>query len=182
MVQLWPVVPRGRGIDAVWRSNGPKPYAVIEAKASCDPTKSLRALLGEAGDKTERQGANSGTGTGRGGGLGRRGGTTGDTAVRQSNGMVTQMSISWINARLQRAVGAGTYTQMRRQGYSRHVLFFSVPHGVAHAEALILHGSGRPVEHSSHASHQLTREWVDNQIAQVVNDRAGVAPESRRNR
>jgi hypothetical protein len=55
-VQLWPTLVRGRGIDAVWKTTGAaKPYAIIEAKASYDPTKSLKALLGEAGDKTEGQ-------------------------------------------------------------------------------------------------------------------------------
>ena len=49
LIPLWPPIPRGRGIDAVWKSNGPKPYAVIEAKASYNPAKSLAALLGEAG-------------------------------------------------------------------------------------------------------------------------------------
>ena len=97
LVQLWPIQIRGRGIDAVWKSKGAKPYAVIEAKASYDPTKKLRTLLGEAGDKTERDGNNSGAGANRGGGAGRRGGgNTGPTATRQTNGKVTQMSHGWI--------------------------------------------------------------------------------------
>ena len=101
LVQLWPIQIRGRGIDAVWKSKGAKPYAVIEAKASYDPTKKLRTLLGEAGDKTERDGNNSGAGANRGGGAGRRGGgNTGPTATRQTNGKVTQMSHGWIEKRL----------------------------------------------------------------------------------
>ena len=47
---------RGRGIDAVWRSGGKtgktgKPYAVVEAKASANPTRLLKDLLGDAADK-----------------------------------------------------------------------------------------------------------------------------------
>ncbi len=50
MMQLWPCLPRGRGIDAVWKTTGSaKPYAIIEAKASYDPTKSLSQLLKDAG-------------------------------------------------------------------------------------------------------------------------------------
>jgi len=188
MVQLWPVLPRGRGIDAVWRSGGAKPYAIIEAKASYDPTKGLASLLGEAGDKNERGGANNGTSAGRGGGAGRRGaGSTGSTAVRQSNGKVTQMSHSWIDLRLARAVGATSphLNDLRREvrgasNYSRHVLFFSIPQAVAHAEALILHASGRDVQQAMHASHDITREWGDNQISQIVNDRAGLTDTAKR--
>lgn len=185
LVQLWPCIPRGRGLDAVWKTtNGPKPYAVIEAKASYDPTKSLAALLGEAGDKTERGGSNAG-------GLKRRGGAggqsaTGPAAVRQTNGKVTQMSHDWIEKRLPRALRshpAELQVLRTRKGvaYSRHVLFFSIPQAVAHAEAIILHASGRPVEHASHAAHELTREWGDNQIEQVVNERADI-PEAARHK
>lgn len=186
MVQLWPVLPRGRGIDAVWRSGGARPYAVIEAKASYDPTKSLRALLGEAGDKTERSGSNTSSSNGRSGGAGRRGGGRGgggSGAPRQSNGMVTQMSKSWIELRLMRAVGSTSLdAAIKNQGYSRHVLFFSIPQAVAHAEALVLHPSGRQVQPESHASHSVTREWTDNQISQVVNDRAGRSDPTQRRR
>lgn len=189
MVQLWPVVPRGRGIDAVWRSNGPRPYAVIEAKASCDPTKSLRALLGEAGDKTEggSRASNAGSGSRRGGGAGSRGrgASHGDSSStpRQPNGAITQMSKAWIERRLARAVGSiPLEAAIKRQGYTRHVLFFSLPQAVSHAEALILHGSGRQVAPQSHASHAVTREWSDNQISQVVNDRAGLVEPTQRRR
>jgi hypothetical protein len=178
LIPLWPCIPRGRGIDAVWKSKGPKPYAVIEAKASYDPTKSLRALLGEAGDKTERGGSAGGS-SGRGGGAGRRGGSGGGS-VRQANGKVTQMGLAWIDARLVKATGAVEAQRIRRLGYSRHVLFFSIPQAVAHAEALILHVAGRPVEHSFHSAHQVTREWGDNQISQVVNDRASIPTGQRR--
>lgn len=46
LVQLWPIKIRGRGIDAVWKCNGSKPYAVIEAKASYDPTKKTPGIAG----------------------------------------------------------------------------------------------------------------------------------------
>jgi hypothetical protein len=58
LVQLWPPIPRGRGIDAVWKTNSGKPYAIVEAKASCNPAKSLGQLLGEAADKNESNAAN----------------------------------------------------------------------------------------------------------------------------
>ena len=189
MVQLWPVLPRGRGIDAVWRTGGAKPYAVIEAKASYDPTKSLASLLGEAGDKNERAGAGGGGTSGQGGGTGRRGKNSGggSASVRQSNGKVTQMSHGWIQACIRRAVVAGSrdWPRLRDGGqgvYSRHVLFFSIPQAVSHAEALILHASGRSPGASVHSAHQSTREWVDNQISQVVNERAGIPGAQRRSR
>lgn len=181
LVQLWPCIPRGRGIDAVWKSGGIKPYAVIEAKASFDPTKGLRALLGEAGDKNERTTPNSGSLKRRTGTAGQ--GAAGGTAVRQTNGMVTQMSKSWVETRMGKAVrDRGLAETVLKAGYTRHVLFFSIPQAVAHAEALILHGSGRAVEHKMHSAHQITREWRDNAIAQVVNDRASIAPDQRRSR
>jgi hypothetical protein len=184
LIPLWPCIPRGRGIDAVWKSGGRKPYAIIEAKASYDPTKSLKALLGEAGDKTERGGAASGSGSGRGGGAGRRGGSAGPTTIRQTNGKVTQMGHGWVGARLQRAVGATSadWPVLRDGGkavYSRHVLFFSIPQAVAHAEALILHTAGRTVQHSFHAAHATTREWTDSDIDKVVDNRAGIKDSAR---
>ncbi len=175
MVQLWPMRARGRGIDAVWKNDGAKPYAIIEAKASYDPTRTLNALLGEAGDKTEKSGSNTGKGTGRGGGAGRRGGgSTGPTATRQTNGKVTQMSKPWIATRLQSATGSVSMSDdITKRGYTRHVLFFSIPHAVAHAEALILHAASEAVVPSMHATHQITREWGDSDIESVVNRRAG---------
>lgn len=187
LVPLWPCIPRGRGIDAVWKTTGAaKPYAVIEAKASYDPTKSLKALLGEAGDKTE---SSSGTNTPygqrkRGGRFGARGSSSESGAVRQTNGNVTQMSHAWIERRLPRALSnratdLQVFRRLKGAAYSRHVLFFSIPQAVAHAEALLLHASGRAVEHDVHAAHELTREWGDNQIEQVVNERADIPAASR---
>lgn len=179
LVQLWPIQIRGRGIDAVWKNKGAKPYAVIEAKASYDPTKKLRALLGEAGDKTERGGNNSGAGANRGGGAGRRGGgNPGPTATRQTNGKVTQMSHGWIEKRLKTMTLSDAKAQIdlrtrKEKAYTRHVLFFSIPQAVSHAEALILHTAGKSLDASMHATHQVTREWTDSDIEKVVDNRAG---------
>lgn len=42
----------------MWKTaGGAKPDAVIEAKTSYDPTKGLKALLGEAGDKGRKAAA-----------------------------------------------------------------------------------------------------------------------------
>ena len=185
LIPLWPPVPRGRGIDAVWKSGGAKPYAIIEAKASYDPTKSLKALLGEAGDKTEAGGTAASSAGRRSGRSGSKGSTSSGGSVRQANGKVTQMSHDWIRARLQRAVGAGSreWSRLRDGGrgvYARYVLFFSIPQAVSHAEALIKLTARQQVQHSFHAAHQTTREWGDNQISQVVNERAGITPAQRR--
>lgn len=188
LIQLWPCAPRGRGIDAVWRTNnGPKPYAIIEAKASYDPTKSLAALLGEAGDKKENSQGSPAPASGRTGRSGRRGNASSSGTLRQINGKITQMSHSWIERRLPSALASNprdlqVLRQLKAAAYSRHVLFFSIPQAGAHAEALILHASQRDVEAGFHATHQATREWTDNQIAQVVNDRAGVPAMNRRSR
>jgi hypothetical protein len=183
LVQLWPCVPRGRGIDAVWATpGGKKPYAVIEAKASYAPTKSLHALLGEAGDKNDSEGNGGGGASGKGGGAGRRGKKSGDGSkeVRQTNGKVTQMSKSWVNARLLKATGSKSVaSDISTNGYSRHVLFFSIPHAAAHAEALILSASGHAPHHQFHEAHQLTREWTDADLDKVVDNRAGVKDAAR---
>ena len=61
----------------------------------------------------------------------------------------------------------------RKVLYTRHVLFFSIPHAVSHAEALILHTAGKSVDASMHGTHQVTREWTDSDIEKVVDNRAG---------
>lgn len=181
LVQLWPVIPRGRGIDAVWKSSGPKPYAIIEAKASYDPTKGLKALLGEAGDKTESSAGTNKPSGGRTGRTGSKGGASSAGPLRQTNGKVTQMSHGWISGkRLSKAVDSEILAKtIIRSGYTRHVLFFSIPHAVAHAEALILHTAGKTVDPDMHATHQVTREWRDSDIERVVDNRAGVSGTAR---
>lgn len=182
---MWPLNVRGRGIDAVWRTEkGPRPYAIVEAKASVDPSKGLGQLLDEAWDKNESDRLNSNPTSARGGGAGRRGrGGSGDV-TRQKNGKVTQMSHGWIESRIGSAVNhessvLETFRSRKRMAYSRHVLFFSLPQAAAHSEALITLLAGRPVDQGFHAGHEVTREWIDNQIERVVNDRAGVAPVDR---
>lgn len=184
MVQLWPCIPRGRGIDAVWKSNGHKPYAIIEAKASFNPAKSLGQLLGEAGDKNGSDASTGGPGSDKGGGHSRGKGSSKPTSPRQQNGKVTQMSHEWIKRRLSKAVGPGSVDFQRlikagTNGYSRHVFLFSIPHAMAHAEALILHSSSSKVNSSTHSAHVATREWTDNQIEPVVTNRAGISPKGR---
>jgi hypothetical protein len=175
LVQLWPTIPRGRGIDAVWKSNGPKPYAIIEAKASFDPTKSLRALLGEAGDKTGKDGVQAGTTKKKGRNAKSATAPKEDpTDIRQTNGKVTQMGKGWINYRMESAVKKKELAEtIIAAGYSRHVLFFSIPQAVAHAEALIMHLAQQPVDPAMHGAHQVTREWGDRDIDKVVDNRAG---------
>jgi hypothetical protein len=185
LIPLWPPIPRGRGIDAVWRSQGgSKRYAIIEAKASYNPAKGLASLLGEAGDKTERGDGTSANDPGRGGGAGGRGRGGSRGVTRQTNGKITQMSHGWISKRLQSIVltSASAKVEMLRdkqRAYSRSVLFFSIPHAVAHAEALILLTSSRPLESAFHAAHQATREWGDNQIENVVSERAAIPKAAR---
>jgi len=184
LVQLWPTLVRGRGIDAVWRTHdSTKPYAVIEAKASYDPTKSLRALLGEAGDKTERGEGTSSEDPGAGGGMRGKSSSknSSKSTIRQTNGKATQMGHAWIRGkRLERAVGSDSVAQrIRRQGYTRHVLFFSLPHAVAHAEALIKLTAQQAVSHDFHGTHQATREWGDADIDKVVDNRAGFVDQER---
>ena len=187
LVQLWPVRARGRGLDAVWKTTGAsKPYAIIEAKASYDPTKSLRSLLGEAWDKTERE-SGGGPSSRRGGGAGRRGGGSGAKAdeVRQLNGKTTQMGHAWIQRRLPRALSLfpkdlEILRKKKESGYQRHVLFFSIPHAVSHAEALIKLTAKQSVLDSFHAEHTVTREWRDSDIDRVVDNRAGLHDKARK--
>lgn len=91
------------------------------------------------------------------------------------------MSKSWILRRLKKSVGGPAAAQVIVDaGYTRHVLFFSIPQAVAHAEALVMLSTGQTVHTEMHAAHQTTREWEGNQIAQVVNDRAGITDKSSR--
>lgn len=185
LVQLWPLNVRGRGIDAVWRTEkGPRPYAIVEAKASVDPTKGLGQLLDEAWDKNESdKSAKDGFGL-SGRNSKSRTKTRGADGVRQKNGKVTQMSHPWIRIRIKGAVRGEasilkTFKELGAKAYSRHVLFFSIPQAAAHCEALLTAMAGRPLDQAFHAAHELTREWKDNQIERVVNDRAGVPADKR---
>lgn len=191
MVRLFMPKGRGRGIDGVWRSNGSKPYAIIEAKCSEDPTKSLRSLLGEAGDKngadmmagTEEDSSgtqNSGKkkmkkkANSKGSAL-----DTGGERSRQVNGKVTQMSHNWIIARIKKATlvditAKEDISSDRFKSYSRHVLFFSIPHITAHMNALTMKATGKNVQDPMHAAHEITREWADSDIAKIADKRGGL--------
>lgn len=104
---------------------------------------------------------------------------TSSQAVRQTNGRVTQMGHGWIESRLVKATNVLLARKMKAEGYSRHVLFFSIPHAVAHAEALIQLAVQQQVPHEFHGTHEVTREWLDADIDKVVDNRAGFYDESR---
>lgn len=180
MVQLWPCIPRGRGIDAVWMSNDRKPYAIVKAKASFNPTKSLGQLLGEAGDKNKSEIHQGDFNSGKGGGFNRGKGKPKQSPQRQKNGKVTQMSNSWIEARLSAATSSKKLSEdIIFKGYSRHVLFFSIPHAVAHSEALLAHAAGSSPSQRIHATHEITREWGDSEIQRITNNRSGLNAQAR---
>lgn len=182
LVQLWPLRVRGRGIDAVWKSNGNKPYAIIEAKASYDPTKSLASLLRDLSDKTGKDARSSSSP--------RRGRQSkqappklqnGTTAVKASAPSRTPMSKDWIESRIANAVGSSLLSRtIILRGYSRHVLFFSVPHAISHAQALLMHLADKAVNVSMHSGHEATREWTENQIQKLVDGRQGLTGVSRK--
>jgi hypothetical protein len=98
--------------------------------------------------------------------------------ARQNNGKVTQMSHGWIETRLKTivltdSVALADMQKRLRASYARHVLFFSAPQIVAHAEALsrlVLH---QRVDPSFHGAHEITRAWDDAAIEKVVDNRAG---------
>lgn len=181
LVQLWPLRVRGRGIDAVWKANGPKPYAIIEAKASYDPTKTLAALLRELRDKSGTD-ANSGTAPRRSGRAERKAAAApGRNPGTSRPGSRTPMSKAWIEARLGNAVGNVMLGgRIATAGYSRYVLFFAVPQAVGHAQALLMHGANKPVNVGIHSSHQVTRAWNEGQIEKLVDNRLGLTGSARR--
>lgn len=203
LVQLWPSTfskagiavlrARGRGIDAVWRTSGKtgKPYAVVEAKASCNPTRRLKDLLGDAADKEGADGqGDSSTRRGR-----RQQGRAGSAAntgslslpekpQRQTDSRVTQMSRMWVKRRLVKAVGQKDLADdiADISGYTRHVLFFSIPQAAGHAMALSRWVAGQKPATDTHKAHEATREWRDAEIDKVVDHRAGLDDKQRDHR
>lgn len=195
LVQLWPssyskaglaaLRARGRGIDGVWRTDGKggKPYAVIEAKASANPTRRLKDLLGDAADKEGADGADKQTKKKSK----NKGGSASSTGIlalqekpqRQTDGRVTQMSVGWVSKRLTKAVGKNLEDAMRINGYSRHVLFFSLPHASGHAMALSRWVAGQGPQPSTHNAHEVTREWLDSDIDKIADARAGLENKQR---
>ncbi|BAK75939.1 hypothetical protein NH8B_1109 [Pseudogulbenkiania sp. NH8B] len=207
LVQLWPSTftqaglaalrARGRGIDGVWRTGGQtgKPYAVVEAKASANPTRQLKDLLGDAADKEDSGGGKPGSGkkggakqSGSGSG-GMKASSSARTSAlslpekpqRQTDGRVTQMSKAWIKRRLIKAVGRKNLADdiADISGYSRHVLFFSIPHATGHAMALSRWVTGHNPVSETHKAHELTREWRDAEIDKVIDARAGLTRKQR---
>jgi hypothetical protein len=196
-VQLWPSTyskagiaalrARGRGIDAVWRTGGKtgKPYAVVEAKASANPTRQLKDLLGDAADKEGADGQDKQTkkkaknkaGSGASGTL-----SLPEKPQRQTDGRGTQMSKSWVNRRLEKAVGSLFEEIKDKQGYTRHVLFFSIPQAASHAMALSRWVAGQKPATDTHKAHETTREWRDAEIDKVVDHRAGLDGKQRDHR
>ncbi|MBB2917171.1 hypothetical protein [Cupriavidus alkaliphilus] len=181
LVQLWPLKVRGRGIDAVWKSNGHKPYAIIEAKASYDPTKTLASLLRDLSDKTGKDAESSSSSR-----SGRRqskqpapgSGAAAATAQAPSR---TPMSKYWIEHRIANAVRSPLLARtIILKGYTRHVLFFSVPQAVSHAQSLLMHLADKKVDVSMHSGHQATREWTDNQIQKLADGRLGLTGVARK--
>lgn len=88
------------------------------------------------------------------------------------------MGHGWIHRRLESITLSDTDAKadLLKDGkkvYTRHVLFFSIPQAVAHAEALIMHLAQQPVDPAMHGAHQVTREWGDRDIDKVVDNRAG---------
>ncbi|MFM0371072.1 hypothetical protein [Paraburkholderia aspalathi] len=82
------------------------------------------------------------------------------------SGKVVQMSDEWIRQNLQDAVGAKILQSIRREGYSRHILYvpFYLPSAVGH-EAALMKGD----EHG-HKDHQLppTHHYHDAEVEQAV--------------
>ncbi len=203
LVQPWPSTfskagiaalrARGRGIDAVWRTGGKtgKPYAVVEAKASCNPTRQLKDLLGDAADKEGADGQGDSSARrgrrqqGRSGSAANTGGLSlPEKPQRQTDGRVTQMSNSWIRKRLQKAIGGGESfrNEIVQDGYTRHVLFFSIPQAAGHAMALSRWVAGQKPTTDTHKAHEATREWRDAEIDKVVDHRAGLDGKQRDHR
>ncbi|MBB5018637.1 hypothetical protein HNQ59_001928 [Chitinivorax tropicus] len=183
MTPLWPLTTRGRGIDAVWRTNrqNGKPYAVIEAKAYTDPKTPLSAMLSDVQDKQEfeaykqltrdwkkQQPSSKGRST-------KRGDKRLEQPTRQTpstppprkpDPQVMQMSHVWIRDRLVKATGdplalRDLLRNSKVMPYTRHVLLFSIEEIFEHTVAVFnwfkyLQGEGQAPKDSEHAIHKAT--------------------------
>lgn len=177
MVQLFELKSRGRGIDGVWKTDGElKPYAIIEAKCSQDPTSSLKSLLGTSDDKTgidkqipQKQKKQTGRAPNR---TEQKVNTIGKEKYRNSQNKVVQMSHHWIANRLTKAVGSATLarTISKKRRYVRYVMFFSNPQIIKHEETLIRFLNNEQTDDSMHKEHEITRIWNDSDITAVVNN------------
>lgn len=191
MVQLFELKSRGRGIDGVWKTNSGKPYAIIEAKFSENPIKSLGELLNDAKDKNGADMSSStedSTGTKQKNKKKKKNNQNksntpdiGGERSRQTNGKVMQMSHNWIQTRLRstRLVLNDLFAKEdllsdTNKVYKRLVLFFSVPQVASHLTALAQKASGEKVNHDIHIAHEVTFEWGDAAIAQEADRRGGL--------
>ncbi|WP_354684318.1 hypothetical protein [Cupriavidus necator] len=199
MTPLLPLVLRGRGIDALWRTNGKngKSYAVIEAKAYTNPATPLSTMLEDRHDKQEygdyKEKLREWKGKRRGG-RGRSGKRSSKVAQQphqpaslpppqKPEPKTMQMSHTWIQDRISNAtndlvarsellIPAGNQAR-----YSRHVLLFSVPAVYDHTIALakwIRHqaNGGQPPQDSEHDCHNATRIFGDAELAAEERRRA----------
>lgn len=163
---------RGRGIDAVWNAGGRfgKPYAIIEAKASHEPMKSLGALLRDLSDKSESGAGATPTTTKKKKPNAGAGGQSTGQAVDTSKSR-TPMSMAWIDdgsvkSRLVKATNLLKADEIRKAKYSRHVVFFGALQVVEHIDAV---ARGKP--DNAHETHQETKVWNDSDIDVLVQER-----------
>ena len=160
---------------------------MVEAKASANPTRQLKDLLGDAADKEGADGQDKQTKK-----KAKNKASSGASSTlslpekpqRQTDGRVTQMSNSWIRKRLQKAIGGGESfrNEIVQDGYTRHVLFFSIPQAAGHAMALSRWVAGQKPTTDTHKAHEATREWRDAEIDKVVDHRAGLDGKQRDHR
>ncbi len=191
---------RGQGIDGVWRKkpSGPQKYAVVEAKASGDPLKSLSKLLGSNVHDKDKLGAyqaqqqaakaaakrskrSAGTATQSKRSAGGAAVPSGQAAPAAGSGKpakeVMPMSHLWVQQRLASLFDLDVrYDMWKPSGdgvnYSRHVMLVSFPHILDHlkaVEAAVVNNT-RPVD-ADHVSHEITREFGDQQLDEVEQQR-----------
>ncbi|TXG99700.1 MAG: hypothetical protein E6R09_09840 [Rhodocyclaceae bacterium] len=203
MTPLWPLIPRGRGIDALWRTNGKngKPYAVIEAKTYTNPATSLGQMLGDTQDKQEYEdyrqkkreweGKSQGAG-GKGGkrskrssapvGVPAQGTQSASAPPQKPEPSVMQMSETWIRERIRKATSDPLaqadlrHSQGLARQYTRHVVLFSTPDIYEHSIAVFKHVSGEGVQDSDHANHNATRVFGESDLIQEEQRRKSRAP------
>ncbi len=188
MTPLWPLIPRGRGIDALWRTNGKngKPYAVIEAKAYTNPLTSLGDMLADTQDKQEYEDYKQQTREWKGKQAGAKGkGSKRGKAAAPPSGAGTsaqgeppkkpvaqtmQMSHVWVRQRIvkatqdRRAIADLRSASAGMYRYSRHVVLFSVPDIFDHSIAVFKHVTGEHVQDSDHAKHGATRVFGEQEL------------------
>lgn len=132
------------------------------------PRSGFRSLIRDLRDKIGTDASPPNRGGGKRGGARNHGSQT----PKPYDPSRMPMSHGWIKLRLGAAVKDERLVQkIRYTGYSRHVLFFSVPHGVAHSEALLRHIANGAVRHQEHAAHPVTQEWLDHGLNRLSESR-----------